>query len=108
MVKAVRQGNATKVWIDAAYQLEFAVGASHVASMLYPASRNACIAELSVSFSLKHGSADLKQFLLALAEKLDVRGDKAGAIAVRHYAGHGTVPEALAAPTPTIASKKRR
>jgi hypothetical protein len=91
-----------------AYQLEFAVGASYIVSMLSPASRNACIEELAGSFVVRHGRTDLTRFLMALAERLDVRANKEGAIAVRHFATHGAAPAAPVANPPTAAPKRRK
>jgi hypothetical protein len=72
--------------IDMAFELELAVGASYIASMLHATSRNSCIDELALDFVRQHGSADLKPFLLALAGKLHARGNNEGASAVRKYA----------------------
>ena len=65
----MRKEIATSAHIETAYLLELSVGASHVASTLYPASRQACIVELTGNFLARHGSTELKSFLLALAEK---------------------------------------
>lgn len=75
--------------LETAYQLELAVGASHVSSMLSSASRGTCIDELTASFVDKHGRTDLARFLAKLAERLDARENKEGAVAVRHFAEFG-------------------
>jgi hypothetical protein len=80
--EARREGSAT-AQMATAYQLELAVGASHVASKLYPAPGNACIEELAASFAIRHGMTDLKRFLTALADRLDARANPEGALAVR-------------------------
>jgi hypothetical protein len=103
-----RRPEIATAWIAAAYQMELAVGASHVASMLYPASRNACVEELSANFVARHGTLDLKRFLTALAEKLDARANNDGALAVRHYAAHGTVQEAPPTKAGAAASTRKK
>lgn len=76
---------AREARIEVAFQLELAVGTSHIASMLHVASRTACIDELVQSFVRKHGSVELGRFLIALADRLDARGNNNGASAVRCY-----------------------
>ncbi|MGF6768729.1 hypothetical protein P3T18_001199 [Paraburkholderia sp. GAS199] len=83
--------NAREPRIEATFELELAVGASHVASMLHVASRTACIEDLVQRFVRNHGRIDLNPFLEVLAEKLDARANPDGAFAVRHYAAHGVV-----------------
>jgi hypothetical protein len=107
MSNKVKRESATTAHIETAYLLELSVGASHVASTLYPASRQACIVELTGNFLARYGSTDLKSFLLALAEKLDARANSEGAAAVRHYAMYGATPEALVIPATAVATKKR-
>jgi hypothetical protein len=107
MSNKVKKENATSAHIETAYVLELSVGASHVASTLYPTSRQACIEELTGNFLARHGSTDLKSFLLALAEKLDARANSEGAAAVRQYAMYGATPEALVIPATAVATKKR-
>jgi hypothetical protein len=101
MSNKVKRESATTAHIETAYLLELSVGASHVASTLYPTSRQACIAELKGNFLARHGSTDLKSFLLELAKKLDTRANSEGAAAVRHYAMYG------ATPATAVATKKR-
>jgi hypothetical protein len=101
-----KRGSAASGHIETAYVLELSVGASHVASTLYPASRGACIEELSGNFLARYGSAHLRSFLLALAEKLDARSNTEGAAAVRHYATYGATPDAPLIPASTVAKKK--
>jgi hypothetical protein len=108
MSNEARRVETATAWIAAAYQLELAVGTSHVASMLYPASRHACIEELSAKFVARHGTLDLKRFLMELAEKLDARANNVGALAVRHYAAHGTVPQAPPTKTPAAAPTRKK
>jgi hypothetical protein len=103
----VRQPAVQTTCIETAYQLELAVGASHVASMLYPESRNACIKELIVRFAATHGVADLQRFLIALAERLDARANKDGAATVRHFAENGVAPEAVAPKASATARQSR-
>lgn len=107
MSNKVKRGSATAAHIETAYVLELSVGASHVASMLYPASRQAGIEELTGNFLARHGSTNLKSFLSALAEKLDARANIEGAAAVRHYATYGATHEALTIPASAGATKKR-
>jgi hypothetical protein len=107
MSNKVKKENATSAHIETAYVLELSVGASHVASMLYPTSRQACIEELTGNFLATHGSTDLKSFLSALAEKLDARANSEGAAAVRQYAMYGATPEALVIPASAVAQKAR-
>ncbi|CAN7750432.1 hypothetical protein LJR267_010321 [Paraburkholderia hospita] len=86
MESTIKRESAAKMPIDMAFELELAVGASHIASMLHAASRSSCIDELVLGFVGQHGSVDLKRFLLALAGKLHARGNNEGALAVRKYA----------------------
>ena len=106
MSNKVKRESVTTAHIETAYLLELSVGASHVASTLYPTSRQACIVELTGNFLARYGSTDLKSFLLALAEKLDARANSEGA-AVRHYAMYGETPEALVIPASAVAKKAR-
>ncbi|EUC12706.1 hypothetical protein [Paraburkholderia hospita] len=86
MKSTIKRESAAKMPIDMAFELELAVGASHIASMLHAASRSSCIDELVLGFVRQHGIVDLKRFLLALAGKLHARGNNEGALAVRKYA----------------------
>ncbi|BCF92195.1 MULTISPECIES: hypothetical protein [Paraburkholderia] len=86
MKSTMKRESVTKMRIDVAFELELAVGASYIASMLHATSRNSCIDELALGFVRQHGSGDLKGFLLALAGKLHARGNNEGASAVRKYA----------------------
>lgn len=99
--------SAAPAFIRTAYLLELSVGASHVASTLYPASRQASIEEVSENFLVRYGSAHLKGFLLALAEKLDARSNSEGAAGVRRYAMFGAPPEAVIVPPFAVTTKKR-
>ncbi|EIM96168.1 hypothetical protein WQE_35570 [Paraburkholderia hospita] len=72
--------------IDMAFELELAVGASYIASMLHAASRSSCVDELVLGFVRQHGSVDLKRFLLALVGKLHARGNTEDALAVGKHA----------------------
>jgi hypothetical protein len=76
--------------------------------MLFPASRNACIEELAVSFVVRHGPSDMRRFLMALAERLDARANTEGALAVRHYSMHGAAPAVPVAQKARAATPKRR
>jgi hypothetical protein len=107
MSSKVKRESATSAHIETAYLLELSVGASRVASMLYPTSRQACIEELTKNFLARHGSTHLKSFLLALAVKLDARANSEGAVAVRHYAKYGAAPEAPVGSALALATKKR-
>ncbi|MDR7010000.1 hypothetical protein [Paraburkholderia strydomiana] len=107
MSNRVKRKRTTTVCIETAYQLELAVGASHVASMLHPASRHACVADLSASFTARHGSTNLKRFLLALAEKLDARANKPGALEVRQYATNGGAPQVFLTAASAVMTKRR-
>jgi hypothetical protein len=107
MSEKVKRESAVLPRIETAYLLELSVGASHVASTLYPASRQACVAELVENFLARYGSAHLNPFLLALAEKLDARSNSEGAAAVRHYATYGATAEALLTPASAVAKKGR-
>ncbi|MGF6572521.1 hypothetical protein SAMN05443245_4659 [Paraburkholderia fungorum] len=92
-MKAARKPAAERqIRIESAFEVELAVGASHVESMLHVASRTACIEDLVQSFVLRHGSIDLHRFLVALADRLDARGNSIGALAVRESATYGAVP----------------
>jgi hypothetical protein len=92
---------------ETAYQLELAVGASHIASMLTPESRGTCIEELVASFVARHGRNDLMQFLAVLAERLDLRDNKDGALAVREFAA-GASPVAPLTSAPGSRPKKAK
>jgi hypothetical protein len=59
MSSKVKRESATAAHIEMAYLLELSVGASHVASMLYPTSRQKCIEELTRNFLAGHGSTHL-------------------------------------------------
>jgi hypothetical protein len=107
MSNGVRREGVATARIETAYQLELAVGASHIGSMLYPATRYACIEELAASFVVKHGASDLRRFLMALAKRLDVRANTEGALAVRHYGMHGAAPAVHVAQKAPAAAPKR-
>jgi hypothetical protein len=108
MSNGVRREGVATAQIETAYQLELAVGASHIGSMLYPATRYACIEELAASFVVKHGASDLRRFLMALAKRLDVRANTEGALAVRHYGMHGAAPAVLVAQKAPAAPKRSK
>ncbi|WP_206001896.1 hypothetical protein [Paraburkholderia aromaticivorans] len=108
MGNQVKRKSFTPAQIETAYLLELSVGTSHVISMLYPASRQACVEELSENFLTRYGNIHLKGFLLALAEKLDARANSEGATAVRHYALFGATPPKTLLISASAAVKKKR
>lgn len=106
MSTSVKRKSVAPAHMEMVYPLELSVGASYVASTLYPASRQACIDELTGNFLASHGSIHLKSFLLALAEKLDARGNSEGAAAVRHRATSEAASQAPVVSPLAIVAKK--
>jgi hypothetical protein len=72
-------------YYESAYSLDLARGASHIASMLSPATLTCAVQEVLQDFVAAHGNELLDAFCWLLAERLEKRDCAEGASRVRNF-----------------------
>jgi hypothetical protein len=87
-----RKSASEAAWFLKECEVELARGASHIASMLYAESLHAAVRETARTFEISYGRDDVELFLLALAEKLEMRGRPDAAAVVRNLTESGRPP----------------